>query len=59
MIIDTHAHVVPASLLDALRTEKHLFPSVKLHDAAAPRMEFAAGGRNASAPLLRSATEPL
>jgi aminocarboxymuconate-semialdehyde decarboxylase len=44
MIIDTHAHVVPASLLDALRTEKHLFPSVKLHDAAAPRMEFAAGG---------------
>src|SRR5580693_8758036 len=44
MIIDTHAHVVPATLLDAMRTEKRLFPSVKLHDAAAPRMEFAAGG---------------
>src|SRR3984957_10437092 len=44
MIIDTHAHVVPATLLDAMRTEKRLFPSVKLHDAAAPRMEFAEGG---------------
>jgi aminocarboxymuconate-semialdehyde decarboxylase len=44
MIIDTHAHVVPATLLDALRAEKRLFPSVKLHDAAAPRVEFAAGG---------------
>jgi aminocarboxymuconate-semialdehyde decarboxylase len=44
MIVDTHAHVVPATLLDALRGQKRLFPSVKLHDAAAPRMEFAAGG---------------
>jgi aminocarboxymuconate-semialdehyde decarboxylase len=44
MIIDTHAHVVPATLLDAMRAEKRLFPSVKLHDAAAPRMEFNAGG---------------
>src|ERR1700728_4622233 len=44
MIIDTHAHVVPATLLDALRAEKRLFPSIKLHDAAAPRMEFAEGG---------------
>lgn len=43
MIIDTHAHVVPASLLDALRAEPRLFPSVRLHDAAAPRMAFAAG----------------
>ena len=43
MIIDTHAHVVPATLLDALRTEKRLFPSIKLHDAAAPRMEFVRG----------------
>jgi hypothetical protein len=40
MIVDTHAHVVPATLLDALRAEKRLFPSVKLHDAAAPRMEI-------------------
>src|ERR1700730_8918489 len=44
MIVDTHAHVVPASLLDALRAESRLFPSVKLHDAAAPRMEFAGLG---------------
>src|SRR5271154_4569764 len=44
MIIDTPAHVVPATLLDAMRTEKRLFPSVRLHDAAAPRVEFAAGG---------------
>jgi aminocarboxymuconate-semialdehyde decarboxylase len=44
MIIDTHAHVVPATLLDAMRAEKRLFPSVKLHDAVAPRLEFAAGG---------------
>jgi aminocarboxymuconate-semialdehyde decarboxylase len=44
MIIDTHAHIVPASLLDALRSEKRLFPSVRLHDAAAPRIEFNAGG---------------
>jgi aminocarboxymuconate-semialdehyde decarboxylase len=43
MIIDTHAHVVPATLLDALRAETRLFPSVKLHDAAAPRMAFAGG----------------
>ena len=44
MIIDTHAHVVPATLLEAMRSERRLFPSVKLHDAASPRMEFAAGG---------------
>jgi aminocarboxymuconate-semialdehyde decarboxylase len=44
MIIDTHAHVVPGSLLDALKSEKRLFPSVRLHQGAAPRMEFADGG---------------
>jgi aminocarboxymuconate-semialdehyde decarboxylase len=44
MIIDTHAHVVPGSLLDALRREPRLLPSVRLHDGAAPRMEFAGGG---------------
>jgi hypothetical protein len=32
------------ALLDAMRAEKRLFPSVKLHDAAAPRMEFGEGG---------------
>jgi aminocarboxymuconate-semialdehyde decarboxylase len=42
MIIDTHAHVVPKSLIDALRSEKRLFPSVRLNtEGAAPRMAFA------------------
>src|SRR6266851_1068971 len=44
MIIDTHAHVVPQSLIDALRSEKRLFPSVRLDaEGAAPRMAFAGG----------------
>jgi len=44
MIIDTHAHVVPQSLLDALRSEQRLFPSVRIDDAgAAPRLAFAGG----------------
>jgi aminocarboxymuconate-semialdehyde decarboxylase len=44
MIIDTHAHVVPQSLLDALASEQRLFPSVRLDTSAAmPRMAFAGG----------------
>src|SRR6202795_2539443 len=44
MIIDTHAHVVPQSLIDALRSERRLFPSVRLNtEGAAPRMAFAGG----------------
>jgi aminocarboxymuconate-semialdehyde decarboxylase len=44
MIIDTHAHVVPGSMLDALRREARLFPSVRLHeDGATPRLAFAGG----------------
>ena len=44
MIIDTHAHVVPQSLIDALRSERRLFPSVRLDTGgAAPRMAFAGG----------------
>lgn len=44
MIIDTHAHVMPGSMLDALRSERRLFPSVQLHgDGGAPRMAFAGG----------------
>jgi aminocarboxymuconate-semialdehyde decarboxylase len=44
MIIDTHAHVVPATMLEALRSERRLFPSVSLNvDSAAPRMVFAGG----------------
>src|SRR5436190_2534929 len=44
MIIDTHAHVVPGTMLEALRSERRLFPSVQLHaDGGAPRMAFAGG----------------
>src|SRR5580700_9927447 len=43
MIIDTHAHVVPGTMLDALRSERRLFPSVRLHEGSTPRMEFAGG----------------
>ena len=44
MIIDTHAHVVPGTMLDALRRETGLFPSVRLHEeGGAPRMAFAGG----------------
>jgi aminocarboxymuconate-semialdehyde decarboxylase len=42
MIIDTHAHVVPGSLIEALRAEKRIFPSVRLlAEGAATRMTFA------------------
>ena len=44
MVIDTHAHVVPGSLIETLRAERRLFPSVRLHDGAMPRMEFAGRG---------------
>ena len=45
MIIDTHAHTVPGTMLDALKSEPRLFPSVRLHaDGPMPRLEFAAGG---------------
>src|SRR5438874_12058590 len=45
MIIDTHAHTVPGTMLDALKSEKRLFPSVRLHaDGPMPRLEFAGGG---------------
>jgi aminocarboxymuconate-semialdehyde decarboxylase len=44
MIIDTHAHVVPGTMLDALRSERRLFPSVRLDtEGAAPRLAFAGG----------------
>ena len=44
MVIDTHAHVVPESLIEVLRSERRLFPSVTLHDGAMPRMEFVGAG---------------
>src|SRR5712692_6724746 len=44
MIIDTHAHVVPQSLLDALKSETRLFPSVRLDTTGAmPRVAFRGG----------------
>jgi aminocarboxymuconate-semialdehyde decarboxylase len=44
VIIDTHAHVVPGTMLDALRSEVRLFPSVRLHaETGAPRLAFAGG----------------
>ena len=44
MIIDTHAHVVPSTMLEALRSERRLFPSVRMHDDEVPRMEFGGAG---------------
>jgi aminocarboxymuconate-semialdehyde decarboxylase len=44
MIIDTHAHVVPGTMLEALRSQPRLFRSVRLHDGEAPRMQFGDGG---------------
>ena len=42
MIIDTHAHVVPGSLIETLRSERRLFPSVRLlREAGSVRMAFA------------------
>ena len=44
MIIDTHAHVVPGSLIETLRSERRLFPSVRLlREAGSVRMAFAGG----------------
>jgi aminocarboxymuconate-semialdehyde decarboxylase len=42
VIIDTHAHVVPDSLIETLRTERRMFPSVRLlAEAGTVRMAFA------------------
>ena len=42
MIIDTHAHVVPGSLIETLRSEPRSFPSVRLlAEADSARMAFA------------------
>ena len=42
MIIDTHAHVVPDSLIETLRTERRMFHSVRLlAEAGTVRMAFA------------------
>jgi len=42
MIIDTHAHVVPGSLIETLRAEQRIFPSVRLFvEGSMTRMAFA------------------
>ena len=42
MIIDTHAHVVPSSLIETLRADRRIFPSVRLiAEHSLLRMAFA------------------
>jgi len=42
MIIDTHAHVVPRSLIETLRAEHRIFPSVRvIPEGGTSRMAFA------------------
>ena len=42
MIVDSHAHYVPSALLESLRTERRLFPSVKLlAEGGGTRLAFA------------------
>jgi aminocarboxymuconate-semialdehyde decarboxylase len=44
MIIDTHAHTVPGTLLEAMRAEPRLFPTVRLNEEGAmPRIDFGQG----------------
>ena len=44
MIIDTHAHLVPAPMLEALNTAISRFPSIELlHEAGKYRLAFAGG----------------
>jgi aminocarboxymuconate-semialdehyde decarboxylase len=44
VIVDTHAHFVPAALLEALKSERRLFPSVKvLAEGAGTKLAFAGG----------------
>jgi len=44
VIVDTHAHFVPATLLEALKSERRLFPSVKvLAEGAGTKLSFAGG----------------
>ena len=44
MIIDCHAHLVPPSLLDAIRTQAASFPSIRLiEDGGSLGFSFAGG----------------
>ena len=55
MIIDFHAHLVPASLVEAVRACKQNFPSIRVIDeAATPAFSFAGGNptRPVAEPLI-------
>jgi aminocarboxymuconate-semialdehyde decarboxylase len=50
MIIDCHAHVVPPALLDAIRTDKASFPSIKLIEEGGS-LGFAFAGNKPTRPV--------
>jgi aminocarboxymuconate-semialdehyde decarboxylase len=50
MIIDCHAHIVPPALLDAIRTDKASFPSVKLIEEGGS-LGFAFAGNKPTRPV--------
>lgn len=50
MIIDCHAHIVPPALLDAIRTMRESFPSVKLIDEGGS-LGFAFAGNKPTRPV--------
>ena len=53
MIIDCHAHLVPPSLLDAIRTQRARFPSLRLIEDGGS-LGFAFARRQADAGRCRS-----
>jgi aminocarboxymuconate-semialdehyde decarboxylase len=50
MIIDCHAHLVPSTLLDAIRAAKAEFPSVKLIEEGGS-LDFAFAGNKPTRPV--------
>jgi len=57
MVIDTHAHVVPGSLIEMLRSERRLFPSVRLlADTGTIKMAFA--GEAPTRPIAPRLSDP-
>src|ERR1700759_5572570 len=50
MIIDCHAHIVPPALLDAIRSDKASFPSVKLIEEGGS-LGFAFAGNKPTRPV--------